>query len=121
MGRAALLWLIGIPLPIILIVWLLGGSHSVALSMAPKAVTTPIAMGVSQQIGGVPALPTRFPIFPPEAARRWSFWLGSSSRASLLCPTKPKTEALSRKLRRLRAPTLTARNDRSRNLRSRAR
>jgi putative effector of murein hydrolase len=38
------------------IVWVLGGSHSVALSMAPKAVTTPIAMGVSQQIGGVPAL-----------------------------------------------------------------
>jgi LrgB-like family len=33
------------------IVWLLGGSRSVALSMAPKAVTTPIAMGVSQQIG----------------------------------------------------------------------
>jgi hypothetical protein len=25
MGRALLLWLIGIPLPIILIVWLLGG------------------------------------------------------------------------------------------------
>jgi putative effector of murein hydrolase len=38
------------------IVWLLGGSRSVELSMAPKAVTTPIAMGVSQQIGGVPAL-----------------------------------------------------------------
>jgi hypothetical protein len=27
MGRAALLWLIGIPLPIILIIWLLGGLH----------------------------------------------------------------------------------------------
>jgi putative effector of murein hydrolase len=40
----------------IAIVWLLGGSHSVALSMAPKAVTTPIAMAVSQQIGGLPAL-----------------------------------------------------------------
>jgi putative effector of murein hydrolase len=38
------------------IVWLLGGSRDVALSMAPKAVTTPIAMAVSQQIGGVPAL-----------------------------------------------------------------
>lgn len=38
------------------IVWLLGGSRSVVLSMAPKAVTTPIAMAVSQQIGGVPAL-----------------------------------------------------------------
>jgi putative effector of murein hydrolase len=38
------------------IVWLLGGSRDVALSMAPKAVTTPIAMAVAQQIGGVPAL-----------------------------------------------------------------
>ena len=38
------------------IVWALGGSRTVALSMAPKAVTTPIAVAVSQQIGGVPAL-----------------------------------------------------------------
>jgi len=38
------------------IVWLLGGSRAVALSMAPKAVTTPIAVAVSEQIGGVPAL-----------------------------------------------------------------
>jgi putative effector of murein hydrolase len=38
------------------IVWLFGGSRTVALSMAPKAVTTPIAVAVSQQIGGVPAL-----------------------------------------------------------------
>jgi putative effector of murein hydrolase len=38
------------------IVELLGGSRVVALSMAPKAATTPIAMAVSQQIGGVPAL-----------------------------------------------------------------
>ncbi|WP_213774623.1 LrgB family protein [Bradyrhizobium sp. dw_78] len=38
------------------IVWLLGGSRTVALSMAPKAVTTPIAVAVSEQIGGVPAL-----------------------------------------------------------------
>lgn len=38
------------------IVWLLGGSRVVALSMAPKAVTTPIAVAVSQQIGGLPPL-----------------------------------------------------------------
>jgi putative effector of murein hydrolase len=38
------------------LVWLLGGSREVALSMAPKAVTTPIAVAVSEQIGGVPAL-----------------------------------------------------------------
>ena len=44
------------------IVWLLGGSRTVALSMAPKAVTTPIAIAVSQQIGGVPALTAAFAI-----------------------------------------------------------
>jgi len=27
MGKGLLLWIIGIPLPIILIVWLLGGLH----------------------------------------------------------------------------------------------
>jgi putative effector of murein hydrolase len=34
----------------------LGGSRSVMLSMAPKAATTPIAMGVAAQVGGIPAL-----------------------------------------------------------------
>jgi putative effector of murein hydrolase len=38
------------------IVWALGGSRIIALSMAPKAATTPIAMAVSQEIGGVPPL-----------------------------------------------------------------
>jgi len=27
MGRGLLLWLLGIPLPIILVIWLLGGLH----------------------------------------------------------------------------------------------
>jgi len=40
----------------IALVGALGGSRAVALSMAPKNVTTPIAIAVSQQIGGVPAL-----------------------------------------------------------------
>jgi len=38
------------------IVWLFGGSREVALSTAPKAATTPIAVAISQEIGGVPAL-----------------------------------------------------------------
>jgi putative effector of murein hydrolase len=38
------------------LVWLFGGSRTVALSMAPKAATTPIAVAVSGQIGGIPAL-----------------------------------------------------------------
>jgi putative effector of murein hydrolase len=38
------------------VVWLLGGGRVLALSMAPKAVTTPIAMAVAHETGGVPAL-----------------------------------------------------------------
>ena len=33
-----------------------GGSQVIALSMLPKSLTTPIAIGVSQNIGGLPAL-----------------------------------------------------------------
>ncbi|QAY95280.1 hypothetical protein CWB41_05650 [Methylovirgula ligni] len=40
----------------IVIVRLLGGSRAIALSMAPKSITTPIAMAVSSEIGGNPAL-----------------------------------------------------------------
>ncbi|WP_231746513.1 LrgB family protein [Sphingobium baderi] len=40
----------------ILLVVLLGGSKQIAISMAPKAVTTPIAMAVVEQVGGLPAL-----------------------------------------------------------------
>ncbi len=36
--------------------WIFGGTPQILLSLAPKSVTTPIAMGVSQAIGGIPAL-----------------------------------------------------------------
>ncbi|MBL8710855.1 MAG: LrgB family protein [Rhodospirillaceae bacterium] len=35
---------------------LLGASPAVTLSMAPKSATSPIAMGISEQIGGLPSL-----------------------------------------------------------------
>lgn len=38
------------------IAWSLGASSPVIRSLAPKSVTTPIAMGVSAQIGGLPDL-----------------------------------------------------------------
>lgn len=38
------------------IAWSLGASPSVIRSIAPKSVTTPIAIGVSAQIGGIPEL-----------------------------------------------------------------
>ncbi|NHO30995.1 LrgB family protein [Acetobacter fallax] len=46
----------------IALVLLFGGSHEVALSMAPKAVTTPIAIAITSQIGGSPALTAAFAI-----------------------------------------------------------
>jgi predicted murein hydrolase (TIGR00659 family) len=38
------------------IAWLLGAPHVVLASLAPKSVTTPIAMGISAIIGGLPSL-----------------------------------------------------------------
>ncbi|WP_343655588.1 LrgB family protein [Cupriavidus sp.] len=38
------------------IAYLLGASPEVVLSLAPKSVTIPIAMGVSEKIGGLPSL-----------------------------------------------------------------
>jgi predicted murein hydrolase (TIGR00659 family) len=36
--------------------WLLGLSPETLLSLLPKSVTTPIAMGISEQVGGLPSL-----------------------------------------------------------------
>ena len=38
------------------IAWALGGSRVLLLSLAPKSATTPIAMGISETIGGLPSL-----------------------------------------------------------------
>ncbi|MBX9812546.1 MAG: LrgB family protein [Burkholderiales bacterium] len=36
--------------------WALGASETTLLSLAPKSVTAPIAMGISEKIGGIPSL-----------------------------------------------------------------
>ncbi|MBL8805961.1 MAG: LrgB family protein [Rhodospirillales bacterium] len=36
--------------------WLLGASERTMLSLAPKSVTTPVAMGIAELIGGLPSL-----------------------------------------------------------------
>lgn len=41
---------------VVVVAELLGASREVVLSLVPKSVTTPIAMGVSEAIGGIPAL-----------------------------------------------------------------
>jgi putative effector of murein hydrolase len=40
--------------------WALGLPHEVLLSLAPKSVTAPVAMGVAQALGGIPALAAMF-------------------------------------------------------------
>lgn len=40
----------------VLIARVLGASVATQLSFAPKSVTTPIAMGISEQLGGIPSL-----------------------------------------------------------------
>ena len=39
---------------------LLGGSREIMMSLAPKSITTPIAMGVAERIGGQPSLTAGF-------------------------------------------------------------
>ena len=41
---------------------LLGASRETLLSIAPKSVTTPIAMGIAEQIGGLPSMTAVFVI-----------------------------------------------------------
>lgn len=38
------------------IAWLLGGSGETLLSLAPKSVTAPVAMGIAEKLGGLPSL-----------------------------------------------------------------
>lgn len=38
------------------VAWLLGASAETMRSLAPKSVTTPIAMGIAERIGGLPSL-----------------------------------------------------------------
>lgn len=44
----------------VLLGWALGLPHDVILSLVPKSVTAPVAMGISERIGGVPALSAAF-------------------------------------------------------------
>ncbi len=40
----------------VVLVKLLGGSETTMISIAPKSVTAPIAMGIAEQLGGLPSL-----------------------------------------------------------------
>ena len=38
------------------IAWALGGTREALISLAPKSVTAPVAMGITEQLGGLPSL-----------------------------------------------------------------
>ncbi|MCU0969668.1 MAG: LrgB family protein [Rubrivivax sp.] len=42
--------------------WALGLPHDVQMSLAPKSVTAPVAMGIAEQLGGIPALAAAFAV-----------------------------------------------------------
>lgn len=44
------------------IAWLLGADSQTLISLAPKSVTTPVAMGISEKLGGLPSLTAIFVI-----------------------------------------------------------
>ncbi len=46
----------------LLLGWALGLPQEVTLSLAPKSVTAPVAMGIAEQIGGIPALAAVFAV-----------------------------------------------------------
>ena len=49
---------------------ILGGSPETLLSLAPKSITAPVAMGVSEQIGGLPSLTAVMVVLSSLVARR---------------------------------------------------
>ncbi|MGY0709119.1 LrgB family protein [Azospirillum argentinense] len=57
------------------IAWALGASERTMLSLAPKSVTSPIAMGVSEQIGGLPSLTAVFVILTGIIAASFGTWV----------------------------------------------
>lgn len=65
------------------IAWLLGGSPDLLRSLAPKSVTAPIAMSISQEIGGSPTLTASLVITTGIIGAvlcRWLFdWVGVKS------------------------------------------
>lgn len=59
----------------VLIGMALGASAETIASLAPKSVTTPIAMGIADQIGGIPALAAVFVIFTGAIGAVFGSWI----------------------------------------------
>ena len=59
---AALLGGVAAAGPAVVLGWAVGLPDDVVLSLAPKSVTAPVAMGISERIGGIPALSAVFAV-----------------------------------------------------------
>lgn len=56
-------YIVGI-VSVVLLAKLFGATHEVVVSLAPKSVTTPIAMEISSAVGGIPALTAAVVVCP---------------------------------------------------------
>jgi predicted murein hydrolase (TIGR00659 family) len=64
------------------IAWALGGSAPLLLSLAPKSVTSPIAMGIAEQIGGLPSLTAAMVVLTGIFGATFGPWLLDRLRVS---------------------------------------
>lgn len=67
---------------VVLIAWAMGAPKEIILSLAPKSVTTPIAMEVSRSIGGIPALTSCVVIFVGIFGAIFGYFILKKSRVS---------------------------------------
>jgi len=60
--------------------WALGGSRTTLISLAPKSVTAPIAMGISEKLGGLPSLTAVLVIVTGVFGAAFGSWIIQSMR-----------------------------------------
>jgi predicted murein hydrolase (TIGR00659 family) len=67
----------------VVLAWAVGLPHEVVLSLAPKSVTAPVAMGIADKIGGIPALAAVFAVVTGMvgalSGRTLFAWLGMAT------------------------------------------
>ena len=59
----------------LLLAWLLGADFAMLMTLAPKSLTTPIAMAVAEQLGGVAALAAGFVMYTAVLGALMGPWL----------------------------------------------
>src|SRR5690606_30556838 len=67
----------------ILLAWLLGANFPMLMTLAPKSLTTPIAMVVADQLGGIAALAAGFVMYTAVLGALMGPWLLSVTGVSL--------------------------------------